>query len=435
MKGCTIQQEESSPRGRYITTKPDITFEPGDIVFNEDPVIAIPEADYACIACLTPGCKNRCAQFSQLFGEIQGVLKHVGPVSKRFKMEPGHVYFGIKYVAMLKVHVDDHKGFRLRELLALSHSRHEAQMEKDLAIAAMIMKVMPESHSDVISVEDLASFIGITFTHSLSIPFIRGAGLFYFSSLLEHSCCQNTSYQIEKKSLHLIAMEPIGCSEPVTISYLRPYLPKADRRTKLQEQYNFTCACLLCQPETFDKTRGFCCQKCTEGIVYPKNDGESIEDWVCNDCQEVISEDHFNIIKEAEQNIYEDHFADIEVDRHLEEKIFHFSHFYLFWAMDYRVMLISRVQPKLAKKYLELITESCDLVLPTYHPRKAVYWDMLGQVHILLRDLLSSQKSFQKAHAIRQICCNTLEITSLAETKALFPDQVPITLYNPTMKR
>ena len=67
--------------------------------------------------------------------------------------------------------------------------------------------------------------------------------------------------------------------------------------------------------------------------------------------------------------------------------VFHQSHYIIQRTLDHRVRLLSRLRPLLCAALLEKLLQNSDRVLPKFHPDKAVYWDMLGQVKKMLGDM------------------------------------------------
>lgn len=70
--------------------------------------------------------------------------------------------------------------------------------------------------------------------------------------LLNHSCEPNADWHFsELKGRHIItALRDIHKGEQVTISYLPPELPLAERQQNLYLRYGFHCDCILCKKES-----------------------------------------------------------------------------------------------------------------------------------------------------------------------------------------
>jgi len=270
----------------------------------------------------------------------------------------------------------------------------------------------------------------------LSYPKIKGAALYSIGCLIEHNCKENAHYEIEDDLLYIIAIEHIDANERLSINYIRPYLSKIQRSLFLKEQYGFDCQCSMCNNEARDLVRSYKCKNCENGIVTPVGLGKFLNDWSCEICSKGIDENYFDEIKILENNIniLDDSFtgSGIDVDYQIKEGIYHFTHFFIFWSLDYRVHTISKIKPILSKKFLELLITSCNRVLPRYHPQKALYYDILGQINIILSNFEESKENFEKSYMIRKFSCSDqLTVTQNAKMKYDDPENTPITLWSP----
>jgi len=127
--------------------------------------------------------------------------------------------------------------------------------------------------------------------------------------MLEHCCKPNANYETYGNKLMLTAIVPIASGQSISINYLEPYLPKAERLEQLAQRYHFECKCELCLPEARDLTRGFYCKqsKC-DGLVYPNNLGTDVSHWVCFKCSKPITPELFNEILELEKDLKSKYF-------------------------------------------------------------------------------------------------------------------------------
>jgi len=81
-----------------------------------------------------------------------------------------------------------------------------------------------------------------------SFPNVEGTGLFPRTSLVNHSCRPNASYEfLGTASLLLLAARNIAQDEEVTISYCDETADTAERATELQH-WAFRCRCAACDP-------------------------------------------------------------------------------------------------------------------------------------------------------------------------------------------
>jgi hypothetical protein len=108
----------------------------------------------------------------------------------------------------------------------------------------------------------LRTLIGIYMTNNLTIQVVspstgnvlRGTGLYYLYSKMNHSCLCNTtnSSASSSASISVYAREDISCGEEITTSYLHVSDPRTVSRRKRNRQlrqYLFRCRCALCGVE------------------------------------------------------------------------------------------------------------------------------------------------------------------------------------------
>ncbi|KAN0038389.1 hypothetical protein ACTA71_000564 [Dictyostelium dimigraforme] len=140
-----------------------------------------------------------------------------------------------------------------------------------------------------------------------------GIGLFYHSSMFNHSCCPNVCKIIESKqhpqpisnekveysgnfATHsMIAIKDIKKDEEISFNYIQITLSKVDRLKKLEFGYHFQCKCPSCIGDVNNKQaikshsqyiEKYICKSKTgncSGILFPLNDN-----LVCNICRPII---------------------------------------------------------------------------------------------------------------------------------------------------
>jgi len=77
------------------------------------------------------------------------------------------------------------------------------------------------------------------------------SGVFKYISRANHSCAPSATYywSYDTFQLSLISNKNIRKGEEITVAYVEPSMPKADRRERLRSWYYFDCACEKCQSE------------------------------------------------------------------------------------------------------------------------------------------------------------------------------------------
>lgn len=73
-----------------------------------------------------------------------------------------------------------------------------------------------------------------------------GTALYIQASVFDHSCTPNTSTIFDGVSLEVRAIKTIEPNEKISINYVDIKLPRAERKSKLLEQYYFQCNCPRC---------------------------------------------------------------------------------------------------------------------------------------------------------------------------------------------
>ncbi|KAK5579549.1 hypothetical protein RB653_009233 [Dictyostelium firmibasis] len=143
--------------------------------------------------------------------------------------------------------------------------------------------------------------------------FSIGIGLYYHSSMFNHSCTPNICKVIESKqhpqpistekvqysgnfATHsMIAIKDIKKDEEISFNYIQVTLSKVDRLKKLESSYHFQCKCPSCIGDVNNKAsikshsqfieKHICKSKTgnCSGILFPLNDN-----LICNICRPII---------------------------------------------------------------------------------------------------------------------------------------------------
>jgi len=82
-----------------------------------------------------------------------------------------------------------------------------------------------------------------------------GSGIYLRASMFNHSCVPNCTILFDKsKMLYVRVIEDrVKPGDALTINYVDLMDTTEGRRTKLQNQYHFTCKCERCQTEKEEK--------------------------------------------------------------------------------------------------------------------------------------------------------------------------------------
>jgi len=105
-----------------------------------------------------------------------------------------------------------------------------------------------------------------------------GTGLYLGLSALDHDCSPNVNVVFSKNLVEVRAMAnlPPPAWSKARLNYLNTVLPGRMRRTRLAEDYYFTCQCDLCQAEDDGLCEGcVLCQQCRAPVGFHQEQCES----------------------------------------------------------------------------------------------------------------------------------------------------------------
>jgi hypothetical protein len=308
-----------------------------------------------------------------------------------------HIRLAIKLVAMrhspvAASHKPTHE--QMDSIFELTNIRDgKEERDQDKATADKILSHVPASHKELFKSDKLADFLGIVQTNAHHMSGM-GIGIFPVVSMVEHSCAPNSAYEVINDKLTLTAMAKINRGDSVTLCYIKPYQPRQARQAELKSHYHFDCSCPMCSFDLFnrDLSRAFNCRKCDDGIVSPINAGLEITDWKCEKCEQVPAPEVFQEMMAEENTIRLLDPFDVPVDTLLEQSSMYKTHYLIYRSLERRVKVLARLRPNLAQTWLLVLLEGAKRVLAEFHPDKALFYDLLGQVRKLLGDLKGAKE-------------------------------------------
>jgi hypothetical protein len=338
-------------------------------------------------------------------------------------------FVALRQTAVSAPHKPTHEA--LEAIFELNNLRDgKEERDQDRATAEKIVSSLPATHKETLKVEKLADLLGIIYTNAHHIHGL-GIGLFPTASMIEHSCDANTVYEVVNDKMTLTAISKILKSDSITLCYIKPYHPRAARLTELKAHYKFDCSCSMCSFDIFnrDRCRAFRCKKCEDGIVSPLNFGNEITDWKCESCEQPPAPEVFQEMVAEENTLKLLEPLDVPVDSILQASTLHRTHYIIYRALECRVKVLARLRPNISQNWLVVLLEGAKRVLPEFHPDKAVFFDMLGQVRKLLSDVKGAKEAFNEAWQVREKTNGkNSAITALAKTKRDNPERVDISL-------
>jgi len=324
-------------------------------------------------------------------------LNASGSIAKLTGTPNEHVRLAIKFIALRQATLAARHSpspDALDAIFELNNVRDsKEEKEQDKSTAEKILAALPASHKDVLKQEKLADLLGIIYTNGHHIHG-HGIGLFPVASMIEHSCAPNSAYEVVNDKLTVTALLKIAKGEGISLCYIRPYQPRQERIAELKNRFHFDCTCVRCSVDMFnrDLCRAFRCKKCDDGIVTPLGFGNDLSDWKCDKCDQTPAAEVFQEMIAEETTLKLLDTLDVPVDTLLESSTLHQSHYVLYRSLEHRVKVLARLRPNIGQTWLLILLDSAKRVLPEYHPDKAVFYDMLGQVRKLLSDLKGAKE-------------------------------------------
>ena len=99
--------------------------------------------------------------------------------------------------------------------------------------------------------ETAGRLIGILNTNQVELE-TRGSALFPFTSILQHNCHFNCSFNTHGNTLYMVANKDISPNDRLSIDYGdHLYRPTSERQIHLLDTYGFLCQCSMCVGEFF----------------------------------------------------------------------------------------------------------------------------------------------------------------------------------------
>jgi len=431
-----------SGSGKQLVAQRD--FNPGEVIFSVDGLLVVPRDGWGCIACSDARCMGWCDPYRYYFVDLRPVLLGVPKLAAETNTHPNILRLAIKFLALKKF------GFQNQKLADLLSNTFDmvnlrdtpAQKKEDLIVSDRLFLILPDSHKTLFNKEQLANLVGIIKTNGHEVAQMQGYGLFPGANLVTHSCIPNAVYETVGTRIYFTAITQIGLGTPIAISYVDLHLPHAERKEALQANYRFDCKCKRCKDDARDYARVFYCPNCLgkgqtvdeAGTVCPSGLGNANGDWGCSKCPDPLSD---NVVKEfvlLEQEVRETDVASVRVADILNLKKMHPSHYLVCRALEYRVELLARIRPTSCERFILSLLTAANDIYPVNHPKRAYYWDILGQVRKMNGDLKGCKEAFLEAVGIRDRCSpRGSPQLILAKQKSANPEKVEISLWYPTL--
>ncbi|OWZ03704.1 hypothetical protein PHMEG_00024518 [Phytophthora megakarya] len=304
----------------------------------------------------------------------------------------------------------------LDEVLGLTCAGQKRATNAAVQLRRQLPDIFPAGFTD----QHMATLVGVLNTNSHELENLGGSGLFLSACRMEHNCLPNCSFTTFDSTLWMTAIRPIASGDTLSIDYGNFfYRPTPERQESLLESYGFVCTCEACVSRP-DPTRAVCCPagNCQEGIMMPcpvrvANSIGSNQlqfEWRCQTCSKVADAAEQKRILTAEHELLEMGFPESldEVDAVLRRGVLHERHYLLFWALDnvgceaaaatsFRAE--GQHRRTLAQIWERIITYM-NVVVPTAHHEKTIYYDNLAQVQVVLGDLGAASQAYARAYEV-----------------------------------
>uniref|UniRef100_A0AAV1UG49 SET domain-containing protein n=1 Tax=Peronospora matthiolae TaxID=2874970 RepID=A0AAV1UG49_9STRA len=234
----------------------------------------------------------------------------------------------------------------------------------------------------------------------------------------------NCSFTTFDSTLWMTAIRSIVPGDALSIDYGNFfYRPTSERQESLLDSYGFICTCEACVTMA-DPTRAVRCLSaiCLEGIMLPCPVRNTVAsncigldqlrfEWRCQACGKIADAAECTRILAAEQELIENGFPQSldEVDAVVRRSVLHERHYLLFWALDTIGCEATgpttfQVEAESSRRELaevwERIVAYMNVVVPTAHHEKIIYYDNLAQVQVVLGDLAAASQAYGRAHEL-----------------------------------
>ncbi|RQM11696.1 hypothetical protein DD237_004291 [Peronospora effusa] len=440
---CGVRVAHDPVKGKVVYSERN--FQPGHVIFSEQAFVAASWSTDLCGGCeelrsaatvassnASTGSRHRC------HCERTGVSKIM--YSPRLQDNVGRrnvvvnimkTIDGIEEVdrarCILKcLAIYERDANALNEVMGLTCVGQQRATNAAVQLRRQLPDIFPTGFSD----KQMATLIGVLNTNSHELENLGGSGLFLSACRMEHNCMPNCSFTTFDSTLWMTAIRPIALGDALSIDYGNFfYRPTPERQESLLASYGFMCKCEACMVMP-DPTRAVRCLSgnCSKGIMLPcpVQTSSSIEqshlqfEWHCQTCGKIADAEENTRILAAEQKLMEDGFPESldEVDAIVHCNVLHEHHYLLFWALDnigceaaattsFQVEVQVAKHRRMLAQVWERIIACMNVVVPTAHHEKTIYYDNLAQVQVVLGDLVAASHAYARAHEISCIVSGT----------------------------
>ncbi|EEY58766.1 uncharacterized protein PITG_10898 [Phytophthora infestans T30-4] len=443
---CGVRVAHDPVKGKVVFS--ERTFRPGQVIFSELAFVAAPWSTDLCGGCEELRSSSATASSNPLVSprhrchcERTGAPKIMYSPRLHDNVGRRNVVVGImktidgieeidrarcilKCLAMYEC--DPHALDGMMDLTCVGQQR---VTNATLQLRRQLPDIFPAGFTD----QQMATLIGVLNTNSHELENLGGSGLFLSACRMEHNCKPNCSFTTFDSTLWMTAIRPIAPGDALSIDYGNFfYRPTPERQECLLESYGFICTCEACVSLP-DPTRAVRClsRNCPQGVMLPcpartNTASSSIQpkkmqfEWRCQTCGTTADTAEHSRIFAAEQELLENGFPESleEVDAVVSRGVLHESHYLLFWALDNigceaAITTAFRADAQMAQdrrvlaQIWERIITYMNVVVPTAHHEKTIYYDNLAQVQVVLGNLGAASQAYARAYEVSCLVSGT----------------------------
>ncbi|RLN50153.1 hypothetical protein BBJ29_005271 [Phytophthora kernoviae] len=411
---CGVRVAQDPVKGKVVFS--ERAFQPGQVIFSELAFVAAPWSTDLC-----GGSKSMYSpRLQDSVGRrnvVVGIMKSMDEIE-----EVDRARCILKCLAMY-----ERDAHALDEVLGLAWVGQERATSAALQLRRQLPDIFPSRFSD----QQMATLIGVLNTNSHELENLGGSGLFLSACRMEHNCMPNCSFTTFDSTLWMTAIRPIAPGDALSIDYGNFfYRPTPERQASLFESYGFVCTCDACVSLP-DPTRAVHCLSgnCPQGVMlpYPVRAANSSVgahqlqfEWRCQTCGKIADSNGQTQILAAEQDLLENGFPETldEVDAVVRRGVLHERHYLLFWALDsigceaaattsFQAETEMAQHRRALAQVWERIIAHMNVVVPTAHHEKTIYYDNLAQVQVVLGDLAAASQAYARAYDISCLVSGT----------------------------
>jgi len=422
----TVKIGQDPHKGRILKTTTPLA--PGDVVFEDSPVVSASWDEDKCFECLEKHSVETCPVAAQLYPTAVLTAIPSGELKLRDMNAIEELDRARCLVKAMWLHSRDSRVRKMFSRMAASRTADCAETAKEIVADPQLRTLFPPNTTQA----ELALVLGGLNTNSHELPNI-GSGLFPNAHLLEHSCLPSCAFNTHGTSLWVCAMTNLKPGDTLSIDYGdAAYESTVERRQHLLRSYGFTCECAACVSLP-DRSRSFRCVQCP-GRVCPLGDGRG-KPWQCLDCGCKVDGKRRAECEAAEQRLAKKPPQSlsevsltvvqslVQIDKCISKGPLHEVHHLLFTPLhDLGMQLASQDERCIdgsAVRVWQRVLKCVGSVVPEFNSQNIIFFDTLAQIYVRAGNIKGAQEAWARAHAVSAVCAgaNTPATKDIAQLR------------------